>query len=242
MEIPVLAARTSCILRFSRIRPFASDIFENRIQFPWSNRLGKIPDHAGSQAAIWISQKVNAASPHLSFSYDFFPLDNDCCNDYIWGMGSRFRVAKPLQTLEGQIFVTLQKAADALSQQTEQLLKANHLTGAQYNVLRILRGAEPEGLACSDIGDRMISHDPDMTRLLDRMEKRALITRQRQKDDRRVVKTRITATGLELLRGLDQPIRELHKRQFQHMPAARLKTFADLLDQVVVCEAETKAS
>jgi DNA-binding MarR family transcriptional regulator len=144
--------------------------------------------------------------------------------------------------MEAQVFIALQKIADALAQEAEQLLKTHSLTGAQYNVLRILRGAEPEGLACSNISDRMISHDPDMTRLLDRMEKRSLITRQRQKDDRRVVKTRITPAGLQVLRRLDQPIRELHKRQFQHIPPARLKIFADLLDQVLVCEGEAKDS
>jgi DNA-binding MarR family transcriptional regulator len=134
--------------------------------------------------------------------------------------------------LEDQTFVALQKTADALGQEAEQLLKANGLTGAQYNVLRILRGAEPSGLACSDIGDRMISHDPDMTRLLDRMEKRGMITRQRQTDDRRVVKTRITSEGLGILKRLDQPVRELHKRQFRHLPAARLKILAELLEEV----------
>jgi DNA-binding MarR family transcriptional regulator len=134
---------------------------------------------------------------------------------------------------EDQAFVALQKVADALGQQAEQLMKAHGLTGAQYNVLRILRGAEPDGLACSDIADRMISHDPDMTRLLDRMEKRSLITRQRQQQDRRVVKTRITPDGLQLLRRLDQPVRELHKRQFQHFPATRLKALKGLLDQIL---------
>jgi DNA-binding MarR family transcriptional regulator len=82
----------------------------------------------------------------------------------------------------------------------------------------------------------MISHDPDMTRLLDRMEKRALITRQRQKDDRRVVKTRITAEGLSLLKRLDQPVRELHKRQFRHICAAQLKNLIETLDQVLTAE------
>jgi polyisoprenoid-binding protein YceI/DNA-binding MarR family transcriptional regulator len=125
-------------------------------------------------------------------------------------MGSQPRSARPPVLLEAQVFIALQKIADALAQEAEQLLKAHGLTGAQYNVLRILRGAEPEGLACSTISDRMISHDPDMTRLLDRMEKRALITRQRQKDDRRVVKTRITPAGLDLLKGLDEPVREVH--------------------------------
>jgi DNA-binding MarR family transcriptional regulator len=143
--------------------------------------------------------------------------------------------AKPVSLpLEDQTFIALQKTADTLGQEAEQLLKANGLTGAQYNVLRILRGAEPAGLACSDIGERMISHDPDMTRLLDRMEKRGMITRQRQTDDRRVVKTRITSDGLGLLKRLDQPVRELHKRQFRHLPAARLKTLAELLEEICV--------
>jgi DNA-binding MarR family transcriptional regulator len=138
---------------------------------------------------------------------------------------------------QDQAFIALQKAADALGQQADQVMKAQGLTGAQYNVLRILRGAEPHGLACSDVADRMISHDPDMTRLLDRMEKRALITRQRQQDDRRVVKTRIAAKGLQLLNRLDQPVRDLHKRQFRHFSAARLKALKELLDQILAGEA-----
>jgi DNA-binding MarR family transcriptional regulator len=149
-------------------------------------------------------------------------------------MSLQRRPARTSLPLEDQAFIALQKTADALGQQAEQLLKANGLTGAQYNVLRILRGAEPQGLACSNIGERMISHDPDMTRLLDRMEKRGLITRQRQTDDRRVVKTRITSKGLDFLRRLDQPVRELHKRQFSRIPATRLKTLAVLLGQIRV--------
>ena len=134
--------------------------------------------------------------------------------------------------LEDQLFVAVLKAADSLSQEAEQLIKSGGLTGAQYNVLRILRGSEPEGLPCSGIGERMISRDPDMTRLLDRMEKRELITRERQKADRRVVKTRITAEGLKLLKKLDQPVHDLHKKQFRRLPGARLKLLAELLDEV----------
>lgn len=134
-------------------------------------------------------------------------------------------------SLENRVFVALLKAADAVAQEAEQLLRSQGLTGAQYNVLRILRGAEPGGLPCRGIGDRMISHDPDMTRLLDRMEKRRLIVRTRQTDDRRVVKTRITREGLALLKTLEQPVRELHKRQFRHLPAARLQTLAQLLEE-----------
>jgi len=133
---------------------------------------------------------------------------------------------------QDRVFVALLQTADALSQEAEQLLKAAGLTGTQYNVLRILRGAEPEGLACRGISDRMISHDPDMTRLLDRMEKHGLITRKRQIDDRRVVKTRITPRALSLLKTLDQPVHELHKRQFRHMPATRLKVLGRLLEEI----------
>src|SRR6266481_5340099 len=159
-----------------------------------------------------------------------FPLDNSRYNDYIRSMSSRSKAARPSFSLENRIFVALLQTADTLGQQAERLLKAAGLTGAQYNVLRILRGAEPAGLPCRGIGDRMISHDPDMTRLLDRMEKRGLITRERQTDDRRVVKTRITAQGLRLLKTLDRPIHHLHKHQFRHLPAARLKILSELLE------------
>jgi DNA-binding MarR family transcriptional regulator len=84
----------------------------------------------------------------------------------------------------------------------------------------------------------MISRDPDITRLLDRMEKQNLITRERQTDDRRVVKTRVTAKGLELLKSLDAPVREMHKRQFRHMTSAQLKDLAGLLEALDVHETE----
>jgi DNA-binding MarR family transcriptional regulator len=147
-------------------------------------------------------------------------------------MNSRSKLSHPAVSLENRVFIALLQAADALGQEAEQLLRAAGLTGAQYNVLRILRGSEPEGLPCRGIGDRMISHDPDITRLLDRMEKRALIVRERQSDDRRVVKTRITAQGLSLLKTLDRPIQDLHKHQFRHLPAARLKALAALLEEL----------
>jgi len=134
--------------------------------------------------------------------------------------------------LEDRIFVVLLRAADSLASHADKLMKANGVTSAQYNVLRILRGAGPEGLPCNAIVERMISRDPDMTRLLDRMEKRALISRERQKEDRRVVKARITDEGLKLLKKMDVPIRELHKGQFAHMTSARLKTLMDILTEV----------
>jgi len=146
-------------------------------------------------------------------------------------VASPFKTASVFLPLERPLFVALLNIPHTVGNVAVQLFRSQGLTGAQYNVLRILRGAGPDGLPCRGIGDLMISHDPDMTRLLDRMEKRRLITRKRQADDRRVVKTRITREGLEILKTLDQPVRELHKRQFRHMTAARLKALAQLLEE-----------
>jgi MarR family transcriptional regulator, organic hydroperoxide resistance regulator len=134
--------------------------------------------------------------------------------------------------LEDFVYVAILKAADSLSQEAEQIIKSAGLTAAQYNVLRILRGARPDGLLCRGISERMISHDPDITRLLDRMENHKLITRERQKEDRRVIKTRITADGLKLLKKLDRPVHELHRNQFRHVSPARLRQLAELLIEV----------
>jgi len=137
---------------------------------------------------------------------------------------------------EEQLFVAIMKTADTLSRDSEPLIKDAGLTSAQYNVLRILRGAGTDGLPCRAIGQRMISHDPDMTRMLDRMEKRELITRSRGQQDRRVVTTRITPQGLQLLKKLDQPIQDFHKQRFRHMSSAQLQQLKVLLEQIGVRE------
>ena len=113
------------------------------------------------------------------------------------------RAAKPKRNsqagLEARVFVSLLRTADALARGAEALIKPYGLSATQYNILRILRGAGEKGLACREVGCRLISRDPDITRLLDRMESRGLIARAREAQDRRVVKTRITAEGLRLL-------------------------------------------
>ena len=133
---------------------------------------------------------------------------------------------------ETGLFVAFMQIADTFGAQAEQVFKTAGLTAAQYNVLRILRGAGRAGLACREIGERMISRDPDITRLLDRMEKRNLITRERQSDDRRVVKTFITAQGLEILKTLDRPVSALHKRQFQGISPVKLRVLAAMLEEI----------
>jgi DNA-binding MarR family transcriptional regulator len=122
--------------------------------------------------------------------------------------------------------------ADIFGSQAEQIIKTAGLTTAQYNVLRILRGAGGAGLACGEIAERMISRDPDITRLLDRMEKQQLINRERQTDDRRVVITCITDAGLQLLKTLDQPVRDLHKKQFERLNPKQLQALVTLLQDL----------
>ncbi len=133
--------------------------------------------------------------------------------------------------LEERVFVSLLRTADALSRTGEGLLKPYNLSATQYNVLRILRGAGENGLACREIGCRLISRDPDITRLLDRMESRGLIARAREAQDRRVVKTRITVEGLRILAELDEPVREWHRRQLGHITAKELRQLESLLDR-----------
>ncbi len=147
-------------------------------------------------------------------------------------------------SLEGQAFLALLRSADSLLRQAEELLKGAGLSHTQYNVLRILRGAEREprgkagraskdgGLPCGEIAARMITRDPDITRLLDRLEARGLVARSRQKQDRRVVQARITPAGMKLLRELDAPVEALHKQQLRGMQAGHLQTLLQLLDEV----------
>jgi len=123
------------------------------------------------------------------------------------------------------------RTSDLLSRAGAQLLKSEDLSPTQYNVLRILRGA-PGGLPCGEIASRMITRDPDITRLLDRLSKRGLIGRRRESKDRRVVLTRITPAGLEVLARLDDPMLQTHRKQLGHLGAERLKQLAELLERV----------
>jgi DNA-binding MarR family transcriptional regulator len=138
---------------------------------------------------------------------------------------------EPQGALEAEVFVSLLRTADALARGAEALLKPHGLSGTQYNVLRILRGAGEKGLACREVGGRLISRDPDITRLLDRMESRGLIARAREAGDRRVVRTRISPEGLRLLAELDEPVRQLHRRQLRHLPEKQLRQLSVLLDR-----------
>ena len=136
---------------------------------------------------------------------------------------------KPFDSLEQEAHLNLVRTAQLLQEPFEQLMKPHNLSGTQYNVLRILRGAG-EPLPCGQIGDRMVTRDPDITRLLDRLEKRGLITRERSTADRRVVLAAITPDGLKLLKELDEPVIGLHVNQLSHMTKDQLRTLIDLLE------------
>jgi len=136
--------------------------------------------------------------------------------------------AKTIGSPEEALFLELFRTTDILSRGVVLVVKAEDLSPTQYNVLRILRGA-PDGLACGEIGNRMVTRDPDITRLLDRLEKRGLITRWRVTADRRVVMARITPEGLRLLARLDGPIQKAHRRQLAHLGPKRLRQLTALL-------------
>jgi DNA-binding MarR family transcriptional regulator len=137
---------------------------------------------------------------------------------------SRLRKSSP----EEATFLDLLRTTDMLSRGLIHILKAEDLSSTQYNVLRILRGA-PEGLPCGEIANRMITRDPDVTRLLDRLEKRSLISRSREIKDRRTVMARITPAGLKLLAKLDKPVQAGHRHQLGHLGPRQLKTLTELL-------------
>ena len=130
--------------------------------------------------------------------------------------------------LEEEVFLDLLRTTDLLGRRVAMVLKPDDISGNQYNVLRILRGS-PDGLTCGEIASRMISRDPDITRLLDRLEKRNLISRCRETKDRRMVMTRISPEGLKLLGRLDQPVEEAHRKQLGHLGRERLRALTELL-------------
>jgi len=139
---------------------------------------------------------------------------------------------KPFAQVEEEAHLNIRRTADLLGQSFSELLDEYRLTGTQYNVLRILRGAGSVGLNCKDIGARMIRRDPDITRLLDRLGKRNLITRMRSDEDRRALIVRISSKGLNLLAELDVRVKEFHNETLQSVGCERLHTLIDILEEI----------
>ncbi|HEU4631844.1 MAG TPA: MarR family transcriptional regulator [Gemmatimonadaceae bacterium] len=133
------------------------------------------------------------------------------------------------ETPEREIYLLLQHVAGAFLQELAVVLRPAGITPEQYHVLKILRDAGPGGLACSAIGERSPSGDPDVTRLLDRLETQGWASRTRDPSDRRVVVARITNDGLHLLAELEEPVATLHARQLEGLSARELPVLRKLL-------------
>ena len=157
---------------------------------------------------------------------------NEYIADVAKGIQAEIQQTKPFPGVEDEAVVALHRTADRLQGRFGDMLKPYGLSPTQFNALRILRGAGDGGRTCSEIAERMINRDPDITRLLDRLERRGLVARSREGRDRRVIIARITAAGLELLQGLDRPIEEFNRKMLGHLGEQQLRAFIRLLERV----------
>jgi len=145
-------------------------------------------------------------------------------------LAKEIKQTKPFSLIEEEAVLNLGRTYEYLGQKLADLMKDYQLTPTQYNMLRILRGAGSDGITCSQACERMISPDPDITRLLDRMEARKLIQRERSQQDRRVVLTRITPEGLELVNRIDEPLAASLKKHVGHVGREKLKDLIETLE------------
>ena len=142
------------------------------------------------------------------------------------------KMSKPFKSVEEEALLSIARTAALLEHAGAEALKPFKLTITQYNVLRILRGAGDPGLCRNEVGQRLVTKVPDVTRLLDRMEAASLIVRQRGGEDRRYVATRITEKGLKLLDKIDRELPAIHGRQLGHVGQKRLRELIALLEEV----------
>jgi DNA-binding MarR family transcriptional regulator len=139
---------------------------------------------------------------------------------------------RPFRSVQEEVVLALMRTADLVTLPGNEVLREASISQSQYNVLRILRGAGEEGLPCGEIAERMVRRDPDLTRLLDRLEARGLVTRARGTRDRRVVTASITADGLEVLEDLDAPIEGSIRETLAHVPVKRLRVLLEILEEI----------
>jgi len=139
---------------------------------------------------------------------------------------------RPFRSSAEEVVVSVLRTAAVMQRHLAQVVEAHGITIQQYNVLRILRGAEPEGLCRNELRDRLLTRMPDVTRLLDRMEEAGLVTRSRDGDDRRLVTTRITARGRRVVDDLDAEVTREHRRRLGHLGGDRLRQLSALLTEV----------
>ncbi len=139
---------------------------------------------------------------------------------------------RDFETLEQEAFMSLVHTADGLLAEVNDLLKPEKLSAPLYSVLRILRSAKEDGLPCKEISSRLVSRDPDVTRLTDRLLRLGLAERRRSAKDRRVVRVSITTAGRKLLAGIDDLVADLHLRQFGLLSRKKLRKFLATLELI----------
>jgi DNA-binding MarR family transcriptional regulator len=139
------------------------------------------------------------------------------------------RTRRRFDSPEQEAFLNLWRTYDRLRALEEELFGRYGLTPQQYNALRLLRGEHPEKVRTLDLAGRLVSRAPDITRLLDKLEQRGLVERDRPTDNRRVVRIGITAAGLALLRELSEPVRQCHARQLGHLSRKEIQDLTALL-------------
>jgi DNA-binding MarR family transcriptional regulator len=139
------------------------------------------------------------------------------------------RTARRFDSPQQECYLNLWRTYDRLRMVEDQLFAQHDLTAQQYNALRLLRAEHPAGLPTLTLASRLVSHAPDITRLIDRLEQRGFVARQRVAANRRVVQVAITDAGLTLLKSLDQPVRECHQKQLSHLSSNQLQALIDLL-------------
>jgi len=137
---------------------------------------------------------------------------------------------RPFSSVEEETLLNLMRTSDCLHRAFQLKTRDWGVTSTQYNVLRILRGAQPRGLTCAAIGSRMITAEPDITRLLARLKGLKLIRQQRDRHDRRVLWTQISDAGLELLRNMDPVIERIPRELLGHIEEAQLLELIRLLE------------
>lgn len=139
------------------------------------------------------------------------------------------RPSRRFDSPQQECYLNLWRTYDRLRMVEDQLFAQHDLTAQQYNALRLLRSEHPAGLPTLTLASRLVSHAPDITRLIDRLEQRGLVARQRVADNRRVVQIAVTDAGLSLLKSLDQPVRECHQKQLSHLNGPQLHALIELL-------------
>lgn len=154
----------------------------------------------------------------------------------------RLRQSKPFEILEEEVFLQILFTAQVSGRWVSEALRPFELTAAQHNVLRILRGVSPGSLPAGRIAERMVHHDPDLTRLLDRLEAAGLVEKTRDDRDRRVVNVRITEQGLTVVEGAGKAVRATVETRFRPLGPKKLSALADLLEMLRAASAGAEAS